>query len=240
MWIFGFHPIREALRHRPSEVREVLIHRGRRDGRRLEIETLCSDLGVSHREVASAELEQHADGPHNGFVARVEEGGDSVEAAPRSDGGNEIVVLVEDLQDPRNLGALLRVCDAVGVRRVMIRDRGSSELTPAAIKTSAGASEWLPVERVTNSAIEMERLKKDGYWVYGAAGGGAAPWDLDLSGKVLLCIGGESKGLRQRTRDTCDALIGLPMQGRVESLNLATAASAILYEIVRQQKSGRN
>jgi 23S rRNA (guanosine2251-2'-O)-methyltransferase len=240
MWIFGFHPIREALRHRPSEVREVLIHRGRRDARRGEIEALCETHGVQCREVASAELDEHSEGPHNGFVARVEEAGEPADTGPASDDGNEIVVLVEDLQDPRNLGALLRVCDAAGVRRVLIRDRGSSELTPAAVKASAGASEWLPVERVTNSAIEMERLKKDGYWVYGAAGGGAAPWDLDLTGKVLLCIGGESKGLRQRTRDKCDALVGLPMEGRVESLNLATAASAILYEIVRQQKSGRD
>ena len=238
MWIFGFHPVREALRHRPAEVQEVLLYRGRRDGRRVEIETMCEDQGVTCREVTSAELEEHAEGPHNGFVAHVGEAGDSASPEPTPANGNEIVVLVEDLQDPRNLGALLRVCDAAGVGRVLIRDRGSTELTPSAVKTSAGASEWLPVERITNSAIEMERLKKDGYWVYGADGDGVPPWQLDLTGKVLLCVGGEEKGLRRRTRETCDALVGLPMAGRVESLNLATAAAAILFEVVRQQGSG--
>jgi 23S rRNA (guanosine2251-2'-O)-methyltransferase len=240
MWIFGFHPIREALRHRPAEVREVLVYRARRDGRRVEIEVLCEDKGVACREVTSTELDEHADGPHNGFVAHVGEAGGSPSPGPSRVDGNEILVLVEDLQDPRNLGALLRVCDAAGVGRVLIRDRGSTELTPSAVKTSAGASEWLPVERITNPAIEMERLKKDGYWVYGADGDGVPPWQLDLSGKVVLCVGGESKGLRRRTRETCDALVGLPMAGRVESLNLATAAAAILFEIVRQQESGKD
>jgi 23S rRNA (guanosine2251-2'-O)-methyltransferase len=238
MWIFGFHPVREALRHRPRQVRQVRLHRGRSDGRRVEIEALCATHDVPCREVEPAELEVHADGPHNGFVAEVD-ALDVAAADPAAEdsGADEIIVLVEDLQDPRNFGALLRVCDAAGVSRVLIRDRGSTALTPVAVKTSAGAAESLPMERITNSALEMERLKKRGYWIYGAAEEGVPPWQLDLSGRVLLCIGGESKGLRRRTRETCDALVGLPMAGRVESLNLATAAAAILFEIVRQQAS---
>jgi len=239
MWIFGFHPVREALRHRPHQVRQVLLHRRRRDGRRVEIEALCGRHSIDCQEVASTELEKRAEGPHNGFVADVQEAdGPADGPTASSDGPNEIIVLVEDLQDPRNLGALLRVCDAAGVRRVLIRDRGSTALTPAVIKTSAGAAEWLAVERITNSVLEMERLKKLGYWIYGADGNGVAPWEMDLTGKVVLCVGGESKGLRRRTRECCDALVGLPMAGHVESLNLSTAAAAILFEIVRQQASG--
>ena len=238
MWIFGFHPVREALRHRPRQVRRVLLHRGRRDRRRAEIEALCGRHGVDCKEVTPAELEARAEGPHNGFVADVQEADASADApAASSEDPNEIIVLVEDLQDPRNLGALLRVCDAAGVGRVLIRDRGSTALTPVVVKTSAGAAEWLAVERITNSALEIERLKKLGYWIYGAAGDGRAPWKIDLTGKVVLCVGGESKGLRRRTRECCDALVGLPMAGRVESLNLSTAAAAILFEIVRQQAS---
>ena len=95
----------------------------------------------------------------------------------------------------------------------------------ATLMLVAGAATWLPIERVTNSAQTLRRLKEEGFWVYGAAAGGVAPWDLDLRGKVALCFGGEQQGLRQLTRELCDGLIGLPMRGHVESLNLATAGA---------------
>ena len=96
----------------------------------------------------------------------------------------------------------------------------------------------MAVDRITNTAQELARLKQDGFWIYGAAEGGVPPWQLDLSGKVAFCLGGEEKGLRQRTRELCDGLVGLPMRGRVESLNVATAAAALLYEAVRQRTGG--
>jgi 23S rRNA (guanosine2251-2'-O)-methyltransferase len=102
-------------------------------------------------------------------------------------------------------------------------------------KTSAGASEWLEIERITNTAAEVERLKEQGYWVYGTDADGEPPWDIDLTGKVLILLGGEEKGLRARTRQICDRMIGLPMRGRVGSLNISTATAAILYEAVRQR-----
>ena len=147
----------------------------------------------------------------------------------------DLVVLLEDVQDPRNLGAVLRVCEGAGVGQVLIRDRGSAPITPAAAKTAAGASEWLPVERITNSAATLEGLKKQGFWAYGSDPAGQPPWELDLTGKVVLCFGGEERGLRQRTRTLCDATIGLPMRGRLDSLNISTAAAAILYEALRQR-----
>ena len=116
-----------------------------------------------------------------------------------------------------------------------IRDRGSAPLSPVAGKASAGASEWLPLERITNSSRQIEAWKKDGYWVYGLAAGGKSPWEVDLTGRVVLCVGGEERGLRSLTRDQCDGLLGLPMRGQVESLNLVSAASAVLYEAVRQR-----
>lgn len=231
--IYGFHPVRETLRHRPHEVVEVLVAARRAGKRRAEIEALCRRHGVSWQEAGEAELRTLAgDASHNGFAARLA-------AAPTADrqtsGDPDLRVLVEDVQDPRNLGALLRVCEGAGVGRVLVRDRGSAPLTPLVVRASAGASEWLALERITNSAAEIERLQREGFWVYGAAAGGDRPWDCDLTGKVVLCLGGEEKGLRQRTRKLCDRLVGLPMRGRVSSLNLATAASALLYEALRQR-----
>lgn len=233
MWIYGFHPVRELLRRPDGDIERVLVDRDRKDSRYREIEALCADRGVLFVAAGEGELDRVAGGAHNGFAAQVEE----VPAA--SEGHADLVVLVEDVQDPRNLGALLRVCDAAGVGRVLVRDRGSAEVTPAVVKTSAGAAEWLPVERFTNSAATLKELQGEGYWVYGAVAEGRPPWELDLTGKVVLCIGGESKGLRRLTRETCDELVGLPMSGRVESLNLSTAAAAILFEIVRQRTTGR-
>ncbi len=247
MWIYGFHPVREALRAEPPGVELVLLGRDRVDARSSEIVELCSAAGVVCRRVEESEisdvLEEEpgstGDSAANNGVAALTREEESRQPPPADAATSRIVVLAEDVQDPRNLGALIRVCDAAGVERLLIRDRGSAQVTPAVVKTSAGAAQWLPVERVTNSTNEIERLKNDGYWIYGAAEGGLAPWEIDLSGKVALCVGGEEKGLRRRTRESCDELVGLPMAGRVESLNLATAAAAILYEIVRQGAGGR-
>jgi 23S rRNA (guanosine2251-2'-O)-methyltransferase len=231
--VFGFHPVREALRHRPHAVREILITHGRGGAREREIETLCARLGVPVRRVPASDLggEEQV---HNGFGALLAE----PERAAEGRGDPDLVVLIEDVQDPRNLGSLLRVCEGAGVGRVLIRDRGSAPLSPVAVKASAGAAEWLEVERVTNARQALDALKAAGFWVYGLEPGGSAPWQEDLSGKVVLCFGGEAEGLRQLTRTTCDRLLGLPMRGRVESLNVATAAAAVLYEAVRQRSGG--
>lgn len=236
MRIYGFHAVREVLRHEPQRVRRLWRAAGRDDRRCRQIGELCRRLEIDVESVPSEELDRLAEGVHNGFVAEVDA---PAVAAAEGDAASppSLVVLVEDVQDPRNLGALARVCDATGVGRLLVRDRGAAQLTEAAVKTSAGAAAWLPVERVTNTAREIERLKADGYWVYGAAAEGEPPWELDLTGRVAILVGGEEKGLRRLTRERCDALIGLPMLGRVESLNLATAAAAILYEVVRQRRS---
>ncbi len=231
MLVYGFHPVREALRHRPHAVERVVVAAGRSGRRREEVEELCRRHRVRLEAVPERVLAELAGPAHNGFAAEVR--ADAGAAGAGAD--RELLVLVEDVQDPRNLGALLRVCEGAGVGRVMVRDRGSAPLTPTVAKTSAGASAWLEVERIVNPAHELERLKREGFWVYGAAAGGEAPWNVDLTGPVVLCLGGEEKGLRARTRQLCDRLVGLPMRGRVDSLNLATAAAALLYEAVRQR-----
>lgn len=242
MLVYGFHPVREALRKSPREVRRVLVATGRGGGKRREVEELARRAGVACETVAREALDDLAGGAtHNGFAAELtsDRTGAALGAgAAGRPGDPDFVVLVEDVQDPRNLGALLRVAEGAGVGRVLVRDRGSAPLGPAAVKTSAGAAEWLEVERVTNSADTIRRLKEEGFWVYGTAAEGRPPWEIDLTGKVLLVFGGEEKGMRRLTRELCDGVVGLPMRGRVESLNLATAAAAVLYDAVRQRTGG--
>ncbi len=230
--IYGFHPVREALRRRPHAVLRVLIA-VRPGKRRAEIEALCQRHRVAVEGVSGDHLSTLAStSRHNGFGAFCQP------ASRDSFGGDpDFRVLVEDVQDPRNLGALLRVCEGAGVSRVLLRDRGSAPLSPAVVKTSAGAAEWLRLDRVVNSAREIKSLQGEGFWVYGSDAEGEPPWQIDLTGKVVLCLGGEEKGLRAQTRKLCDRLVGLPMRGRIESLNVATAASALLYEAVRQRTS---
>lgn len=238
--LYGFHPVREALRHRPGDLTRVLVFEGRGGKRRRQVEELCRRHGVDMWELSEAEMDRHTGegaAVHNGFAAELRaSGGGRAEAGSASASrDDDLVVLVEDVQDPRNLGALMRVCEGAGAGRLLIRDRGSAPVSPVAVKASAGASEWLPHERVTNSANSIQALKDDGFWVYGVVPGGEMAWDVDLTGKVALAFGGEEKGLRQRTEGLCDKLVGLPMHGRVQSLNLATAAAAVLYEAVRQR-----
>jgi 23S rRNA (guanosine2251-2'-O)-methyltransferase len=233
MFLYGYHPVRETLRHRPQEVVRVLVSAARTGRRREEIEEACRRHRVPFEVVPERVLAELAGPAHNGMAAEVRSG----EAGPRAGGDAGLIVLLEDVQDPRNLGALLRVCEGAGVGRVLIRDRGSAPVSPTVAKTSAGATEWLEIERITNTATEIERLKEQGFWVYGTDPEGDPPWEVDLSGQVVLCFGGEEKGLRARTRQICDRMIGLPMRGRVGSLNIATSAAAVLYDAVRQRGS---
>lgn len=238
MIVYGYHPVREALRHRPHDVERVLVMEGRGGKRRRELQDLGRRHGIPLVELSGRELDRRTgegSSVHNGFAAVLRDTAAVVEATAAEERDEDLVVLVEDVQDPRNLGALMRVCEGAGVGRLLVRDRGSAPVSPVAVKASAGAAEWLPTERITNSARSIEELKEAGYWVYGVAPGGDPAWEIDLTGKVALAFGGEEKGLRPRTEGLCDRLVGLPMRGRVESLNLATAAAAVLYEAVRQR-----
>ena len=229
--IFGFHPVHEALRG-GSGVARVWILEQRHGARREEIEALCRSAGIAVVVTKESDPVWLGGAVHNGFAAEVSG------EAPASGGDPTFLVLAEDVQDPRNLGALLRVCEGAGVGKVLLREHGSAPLSATAAKTSAGASEWLEVEKIGSAAQRLERLKEEGFWIYGLAAGGEAPWAVDLRGPLVLCVGGEENGLRRLTRERCDALVGLPMRGRVGSLNLATAAAAVLYEAVRQRTGG--
>lgn len=148
-----------------------------------------------------------------------------------------LVVVLDQLQDPRNLGAVARVAECAGASGIVIPERRAAEITPAACKTSAGAVEHLAVARVRNVADFLDQAKKADAWVYGAAAGAQAAYDEpDYGGRVVLVMGSEGKGLRPRVAQHCDQLIALPVLGQIESLNVSTAAAAILYGILQSRR----
>lgn len=150
-----------------------------------------------------------------------------------------LVVVLDQIQDPRNLGAVARVAECAGASGLVIPERRSAEITPAACKTSAGAVEHLPVARVRNVADFLDDAKKAGAWVYGAAADAPTAYDEpDYRGRVVLVMGSEGKGLRPRVAEHCDQLVALPVRGKVESLNVSTAAAAILYGILQSRRRG--
>jgi 23S rRNA (guanosine2251-2'-O)-methyltransferase len=148
-----------------------------------------------------------------------------------------LLVALDQVQDPRNLGAICRSAEFAGAAGVVIPERRAAEVTAVACKASAGAVEHLEVARVRNLADWLAAAKEAGFWIWGAdAGAEQPPWDVDLSGPTVLVLGGEGKGIRPRVAAACDGLVALPRLGRVESLNVSAAATALLFEAVRQRR----
>jgi 23S rRNA (guanosine2251-2'-O)-methyltransferase len=224
MVVYGRNPVREAV----AGPRRVLQVWATLTASREEwIAALRPEI------VAEPELEQLCGSEdHQGVCAEVEA---YRYADPRSllDAEDALVVALDEVQDPRNLGAVCRVADAVGVAGVVIGERRAAQVTPVVCKASAGAVEHLAVARIRNLADYLAEAKEAGAWVYGASREDAVPYDSpDYRGRVVVVFGSEGRGLRPRVRAGCDQLIALPMRGRVDSLNVSAAASAVLYGIL--------
>jgi 23S rRNA (guanosine2251-2'-O)-methyltransferase len=182
------------------------------------------------------ELERLCGSPdHQGIVAEVDPYPYADPTALLRREGALLVVL-DQVQDPRNLGAVCRSAEVAGAAGVLIPERRSAEVTAVACKASAGAVEHLEVARVRNLADWLAEAKTAGFWIWGAdADAESAPWDVDLTGPTVLVLGGEGKGIRPRVAAACDGLVALPQKGRVDSLNVSAAAAALLFEAVRQR-----
>jgi 23S rRNA (guanosine2251-2'-O)-methyltransferase len=149
------------------------------------------------------------------------------------------ILALDGVEDPRNLGSLLRVADAAGADFVIIPKRRSAHVTAAVAKASAGAVEHVRIARVSNVSSALLRLKEDGFWVVGAESeSGVAPWELDLAVPLVVVLGGEGGGMGRLVRERCDHLVSLPMNGKVSSLNVANAGAVLLYEALRQRTEG--
>lgn len=187
-------------------------------------------------ETSAGELERLCGSPdHQGTVAEVQPYpyAGSSELLKRE---NALLIALDQVQDPRNLGAVARSAEAAGAAGLVIPERRSAAVTAVACKASAGAIEHLPIAHVRNLADWLGEAKQAGFWIWGAdADAKQAPWDVDLGGPTVLVLGGEGKGLRPRVASACDGLIALPQRGRIDSLNVSAAAAALLFEAVRQR-----
>ncbi|MEJ2309785.1 MAG: 23S rRNA (guanosine(2251)-2'-O)-methyltransferase RlmB [Gammaproteobacteria bacterium] len=240
--VAGIHSVRNVLRHGADAIRDAWVDGQRRDKRLRELLSELHRAGVRPQQVTRDELDRLAPGiNHQGIVVTA--------AAPAALGegdlprildraGEPLLILILDgVQDPHNLGACLRTADAAGVDVVIAPKDRSVGLTPVACKVASGAAESVPFIQVTNLARTMKLLADDyRVWMVGTAGeSDATLYDMDLSGNLAIVMGSEEKGMRRLTRDNCDALVRLPMSGSVESLNVSVATGVALYEAVRQR-----
>ena len=242
-WIAGINAVASALEHDADNVREVLVEAGGRNTRLTDIETQARRLGIDVRRVAQQALEGVAGGlRHQGVVARYQaaktwdeqELAGLVEQAE----GRALVLVLDGVQDPHNLGACLRSAAAAGATAVVIPRDKAVQVNATVRKTSAGAADRIPVVAATNLSRCLRDLQKQGVWIYGLAGEtDASLYGIDLKGNVALVLGSEGEGLRRLTRENCDALVRIPMPGEMESLNVSVATGIALFEAVRQRQA---
>jgi 23S rRNA (guanosine2251-2'-O)-methyltransferase len=211
--IYGRRPVEEAERGRRR------VHRVWRSPETSaeELERLC---GSPDHQGAVAEVDPYPYADPNALLRRED----------------ALIVALDQVQDPRNLGAICRSAEFAGAAGVVVPERRAAEVTAVACKASAGAVEHLDVARVRNLADWLGAAKEAGFWIWGAdAGAEQAPWEVDLNGPTVLVLGGEGKGIRPRVAAACDGLVALPRRGRVESLNVSAAAAALIYEAIHRR-----
>jgi len=236
--IYGINPVLEALR--AGRVKELRVGE-RADDRLKQLLALASERGVRVRRVPADALERESRrGVHQGVVAEVEEVADySVEEIVRGAAGAALVVVLDGVEDPHNLGAILRTADAAGADGVVVQSRRSAARDGAAAKASAGAVAHVRIAEVVNIARAIEELKDAGVWTVGLAGDAPDPYDvIDYTLPTAVVLGAEGAGLRRLVRERCDRLASIPMRGHVSSLNVSVAAGIVLFEAVRQ-RSGK-
>jgi 23S rRNA (guanosine2251-2'-O)-methyltransferase len=237
MILSRLHPIAEAVASRPREIEWVAFDSARRDRPARELEARCRHAGVVVRRADRAALDRLAGGSgHQGVVARlaIRAYRDEAEAleGPR---GNRFLLVLDRVQDPQNLGAVIRVAEGVGAG-VVLPERGSAPLSEAVSRSSAGAVERVAIYRAGNLRRFLDRLRDQGFRVVGLDPSGRVLYGVDLAGDLALVLGGEGKGMRRLVREGCDELARLPMQGKVASLNVSAAAAAAAFEAVRQRE----
>lgn len=236
MIVYGINPVLEALR--AGRARAIRV--GERGGDRMrEVLALAAQQHISVKHVPVDVLTRQArGGVHQGVIADVEEvAAYSVQELVRRAAGVPLLVVLDGIEDPHNLGAILRTCDAAGVDGVVIQSRRSAALGGAAAKASAGAVSHVKIAEVVNIARAIEELKEAGVWTVGLAGEAETTYDtIDFTGPSALVLGAEGAGLRRLVRERCDFLASIPMLGHVGSLNVSVAAGVTLFEAVRQRR----
>lgn len=239
--VYGVHAVQALLDSSPQRVDELQVLKGRHDQRLQKVLSLADSHGIGWRSVSRAQLDELAEGNHQGLLALCApaQAQDEVflfhllKKLPQS----PFLLVLDGVTDPHNLGACLRSAEAAGVHAVIAPKDKSAGLTPVARKVACGAAEVLPFITVTNLSRTLKKLQEQGVWTVGAAGEAEqSVYQADLKGPLALIMGAEGKGLRRLTREHCDYLINIPMAGAVSSLNVSVATGVCLFEAVRQRQ----
>ena len=239
--IYGINPVLEALRSERQGLNKIILAEGKVGGPIRLLRHLAREKGIPVQVSPKEALDRLAGGGHHqgilGFTAASSYSTweDLLERG-RSAQGKSIVLVLDSIEDPQNLGSLIRTAEACGVKGVILPKDRAAGITPAVVKASAGAVAHLPIVRVTNLASTLEELKKEGFWVVGAdSRAEKSLYDLKFDMNVGIVIGSEGKGVRPLLLKKCDYTVSIPMKGKVSSLNAAMAGAVILFEILRQQ-----
>ncbi|MEM1141795.1 MAG: 23S rRNA (guanosine(2251)-2'-O)-methyltransferase RlmB [Pseudomonadota bacterium] len=243
---FGIHSVLEILKRDPRSVQELLLLNGRLDKRATALLQRAEAAAVPVQRVSRAELDQMVEGRHQGVVALLSSAqaisadlkwSEAQLLAALKSSEQVLILVLDGVTDPHNLGACLRSADAAGALAVVIPKDKAADVTPVVRKVACGACETVPLVRVTNLARTLGVLKEAGVWVYGAAGeANQSLYEVSASGSIALVMGSEGRGLRRLTRDTCDFLVSIPMAGAVSSLNVSVATGVCLFELQRQRR----
>ncbi|WP_188149707.1 23S rRNA (guanosine(2251)-2'-O)-methyltransferase RlmB [Teredinibacter waterburyi] len=237
--VFGIHAVQSLLNAAPDRVQELVVSQGRQDQRLKNVLSLADTCGKPVRYLDRRDLDELCDGNHQGVIAYASQAKAYNEQAlydMLDDGSNPLILILDGVTDPHNLGACLRSADAAGVDAVVIPKDNSVGLTDVVRKVACGAAETVPLIAVTNLARSMKKMQEKGLWIAGAAGEAEQSiYEADLSGPRAIVMGAEGSGMRRLTRETCDDLVKIPMAGSVSSLNVSVATGVILYEVVRQR-----
>lgn len=239
--IVGRNSVLEALKAGRS-LNKILVAKGERQGSIRDIIGQAKEQGLVVQEVDAAKLDQMSAGVrHQGVIALAAPVAyvelEDILSAAYSKNETPFLVLLDELADPHNVGAILRTADATGVHGVLIPKRRSCPLTQTVAKTSAGAIEHVPVARIGNISQTIKTLKKQGLWVVGADMDGTKDYyDADLTGPVVIVVGSEGEGMGRLTKEACDFVVRIPMRGKITSLNASVACSLLLYEVLKQRE----
>ncbi len=243
--IYGIHAVEAALRNQQENVLQVFVQQGRNDNRIKKLLNLANNSGINVQAISNEKLKEKCPkARHQGVVAEIRL--DKNKTLSLDDILNKeklLLLVLDEVQDPHNIGACLRTADAIGVDAVIVSKNRSPALTPVIRNVASGAAETVPYILVSNLARALDKIKENNVWVIGTSGDCQqtiydASNNLKSNQSLALVMGSEGKGMRRLTREACDELVSIPMQGSVESLNISVATAVCLYEIRRQQMTG--
>ena len=234
---YGIHAVESLLNHSPEKVLQIFLQKNRDDKRIQTIIELAEKSGISVELISADKLNKKVEGViHQGVIARIRPATTSLRIEDVMGLDKCLLLMLDGVEDPHNIGACLRTADAVGVNAVVVSKNRSPGITPVVRKVASGAADTVPFIEVSNLVQTLQQLKDNDFWVIGAAGETQTSlFDCAPTKKTVLVMGAEEKGLRRLTRESCDELVKIPMAGSVESLNISVATGICLYELKRKQ-----